>query len=104
MVFQAPFGVGRAVNALRDRFPGGRSLAAGALRRHNAAAAQFDEDLAKRLIRPGVLFVTDPEGVFVELDLFALDAAEDHRAEPPVANRQRLLFAISGRFQRTRGR
>ncbi len=98
VMFEAPFGVGRAVNAGLDRLPAGRGLATGAFRGRQAVAAQVDEHVAERLIRPRVLFVANPEGVFVELDLLPLDAAKDHRAEPTVADRQGLLFPIPGRF------
>jgi hypothetical protein len=39
-----------------------------------------------------------PQGIFVELKLFAVDSAEDHCADTPVADRQRF-GPLGGRLQ-----
>jgi hypothetical protein len=44
-------------------------------------------DIAKRLIRTGIRFVADPQAVLVELDVFLLHSAEDHAAQPAIADR-----------------
>ena len=59
---------------------------------------ELQVEIAKRLVRAGIRFIADPQAVLVELDVFLLHSAEDHAAQPPVADRQGLLFPSGGRL------
>ena len=63
----------------------------------SVVVGQIDEDVAEGLIRPHDLVVTRPQRDVVELDVLALELAEEHRADAAVADGQRLaLPALRG--------
>ena len=63
-----------------------------------ARVAELDVNVAKGLIGAGVLLAADPEGILVELDVFAFDAAEDHAPQVAVAERQCLFLPVVSRL------
>ena len=54
------------------------------------SAVEVDEKITECLVIPGVILVSSPEGVLVELEAFVFNAAEDHRAHAAVADWQGL--------------
>ena len=57
---------------------------------------EVDVEIAEGLIGAGIVFVADPEAVFVELDVFPVHAAEDHATQPAIADGQCLGFPVLG--------
>ena len=57
---------------------------------------QLEEDIAERLVRAGVLLISGPQAVDVELDPLGQRAAEQHGAEGAVPDRQRLGHPRAG--------
>ena len=59
---------------------------------------QIEPQVAQVLITSGIFFVAGPQRDFVELQVLVACIAEDHGAEPPVADRQRLALPVLGRL------
>jgi hypothetical protein len=57
--------------------------------------AYFPDRLRPRGVQP-IALLASPDGVFIELQPLLFDAAEDHGAESPVADRKRLVPRTGG--------
>ena len=66
-----------------------------ALRR---AVRQVETQVAQVLIAAGIFLVAGPQRDLVELQVLVARIAEDHGAEAPVADRERLALPVLGRL------
>ncbi len=62
------------------------------------AMRQIEPQVAQILITSGIFFVAGPQRNFVELQVFVARIAEDHGAEPPIADRECLALPVLGRL------